>query len=213
LVNDQGVRFECDTGASVTLIPCDVYDAIARRKLLRPATGLHLKTWSGDDIPLLGKALVKVVKGEMSYHLPVYVASGCDIPLLGRDWFRRLGFAVVDKASRPIIDRLEPPAPISSIQSVSRRIADSYASQYVCSRPGPGRYTGLPVSLLLDPSVPPVKLKPRPLPFAKRERVQRQIEAMEKDGILTKIRYSPWQTPLVAIEKKGGSFRLCADYS
>ena len=60
--------------------------------------------------------------------------------------------------------------------------------------------------------MPPVKLKPRPLPFAKRERAQRQIEAMEKDGILTKIRYSPWQTPLVAIEKNDGSFRLCADY-
>ena len=148
----------------------------------------------------------------MSHHLPVYVASGCGIPLLGHDWFRRLGFAVVDATSRPIIDRSEPPAPISLIQSVRRRIADSYASQYECFPPGPGRYTGPPVSLLLDPSVPPVKLKPRPLPFAKRERVQRQIEAMDKDGILTKIRYSPWQTPLVAIEKKGGSFRLCADY-
>ncbi|XP_045503822.1 uncharacterized protein LOC123700608 [Colias croceus] len=58
----------------------------------------------------------------------------------------------------------------------------------------------------------PVYLKPRPVPFALKNQVEAEIDRLEKEGILEKVTYSQWGTPIVPVMKHNGKVRLCADY-
>lgn len=39
-----------------------------------------------------------------------------------------------------------------------------------------------------------------------------EIDRLEATGIISKLQYSEWGTPVVPIIKSDGSVRLCADY-
>ena len=58
---------------------------------------------------------------------------------------------------------------------------------------------------------PPVALKLRRTPFALRNEVDRQIEEMEKRGVIRKSS-SPWSSPILLVPKKDGTYRFCADF-
>ena len=60
--------------------------------------------------------------------------------------------------------------------------------------------------------VAPGFYKPRPVPYAMRERVEQEIERLKQEGILRPIEFSDWAAPIVPILKKDGSVSICSDY-
>ena len=60
--------------------------------------------------------------------------------------------------------------------------------------------------------VTPIFLKPRPVPFAIKEAVGKELDRLEADGILEKVTHSNWAAPIVAVPKGEGQMRLCGDY-
>ena len=58
----------------------------------------------------------------------------------------------------------------------------------------------------------PVFHRPRPIPFAIREAVERELESLVQAGILEKVAHSAWAAPIVPVPKKDGRFRICEDY-
>ena len=48
--------------------------------------------------------------------------------------------------------------------------------------------------------------------FALRERVEHELNRLEKDGVLQKTPYSDWATHIVTVPKREGCLRLCGDY-
>jgi len=54
--------------------------------------------------------------------------------------------------------------------------------------------------------------KARPVPFALREAVERELDRLEKAGIIEKVKYSQWAAPVVPVPKGDGQLRLCGDY-
>lgn len=77
---------------------------------------------------------------------------------------------------------------------------------------GLGRFTGGTVGIHLRPGVRPVFMRARPLAYALRGPVERTLDQLVRDGILTPIERSDWATPIVPVVKKDGSIRICADY-
>ena len=57
----------------------------------------------------------------------------------------------------------------------------------------------------------PVKQPARRIPFAVREEVNRQIEAMESTRVI-RPSTSAWESPIVLVKKKDGGTRFCIDY-
>ena len=49
------------------------------------------------------------------------------------------------------------------------------------------------------------------MPFAVRQEVSRQLQEMEKTGVIQPSN-SPWASPIVLVRKKDGSHRFCVDY-
>jgi hypothetical protein len=44
-----------------------------------------------------------------------------------------------------------------------------------------------------------------------RPKVEKELEKLERDGILSKIEMSDWTSPIVPVLKKDGPVRICGD--
>ena len=55
-------------------------------------------------------------------------------------------------------------------------------------------------------------MKARPVPYAMTEAVDRDLDQMIKDGIISPVDYSDWATPIVCVPKKQGNVRICGDF-
>ena len=58
----------------------------------------------------------------------------------------------------------------------------------------------------------PQFFKPRPVPFALKEKIAEELRRLEKIGVLEKVDFSDWATPIVPVLKPDGSVRICGDY-
>ena len=54
--------------------------------------------------------------------------------------------------------------------------------------------------------------KPRPVPFALREALEKELSRLEQLGILQKVSHSDWAAPIVVVLKEDGCLRVCRDY-
>ena len=57
----------------------------------------------------------------------------------------------------------------------------------------------------------PMKQPTRRIPFTLRQEVARQLDQMQKQGVIQPSR-SPWASPVVLVKKRDGSHRFCVDY-
>lgn len=76
-----------------------------------------------------------------------------------------------------------------------------------------GKLKGYEVKLHIDKEIPPVAQRERRIPFALRDKVNREIEKLEKAGIVEDVtdEPTPWLNPLVIVPKADGTIRLCVD--
>ena len=84
-INNVGVVMELDTGASLTIMS----EKIQQKKLpnleLQPST-VTLKTYSGEQLKVLGQAQVKVIYKTQKVDAPLVVVAGEGPTLFGRNW-------------------------------------------------------------------------------------------------------------------------------
>ncbi|KAF2885856.1 hypothetical protein ILUMI_20318 [Ignelater luminosus] len=76
-----------------------------------------------------------------------------------------------------------------------------------------GAYNACKVDFKVKEGTLPIFCKPRILPFAFRELVDKELDRLEAEDIITKVENNDWGTPLVPVLKADGkTLRLCADY-
>jgi len=75
-----------------------------------------------------------------------------------------------------------------------------------------GTITPFQAKLNVAKDATPKCFKPHSVPFALRERVEKELDRLENEGVLEKTTYSEWAAPIVAVPKRDGRLRLCGDY-
>ena len=50
------------------------------------------------------------------------------------------------------------------------------------------------------------------VPYALKDAIERDLNRLEKLGVVTRVNYGEWATPIVAILKPDGDVRICGDY-
>ncbi len=66
--------------------------------------------------------------------------------------------------------------------------------------------------ITVDPAVPPVIQPPRRVQEALQEPLKKELDALEAQGIITKVSEpTDWVNSLVCVTKPNGSLRLCLD--
>lgn len=192
-------RMQVDTGASFSIINERTWHSV-RARLPRNSmrrVDISLRTWTETPVLLVGQVLLPVQYKDIRSDLCVIVAKGNGPNLLGRDWLAPLNINInINFVSNT--DKFE-------IESLLARHADVF-------KDGLGTYRGQPVAIHLKKGATPTFLKARPVPFAIKERVEKEIDRLEHEGVLKPTSYSEWATPVVPIIKKSGEIRLCGDY-
>ena len=71
---------------------------------------------------------------------------------------------------------------------------------------------GVTAKIYVDPEAQPRFCKPRSVPFALRDKVNNELERLEKAGVIEPVQFSDWAAPIVPVLKQDGSVRICGDY-
>jgi len=124
-------------------------------------------------------------------------------PLLGRDWMALLQFDVVhlmDQATQVHLNSADN----SSLEVVAD-FADVFKDEL-------GVLKGIEATIAVEESALPQFHKPRPVPFALKDKVEQQLQTQVDEGELVPVESSDWATPIVVIHKKDGGIRICGDF-
>ena len=75
-----------------------------------------------------------------------------------------------------------------------------------------GTLKGVKLRLCVDPEATPRFFKPRSVPYAISGKVEKELERLEKLGIIEPIQFSRWAAPIVPVLKQDKTARICGDY-
>lgn len=199
LIANVPISMQVDTGSSFSLLNEHTWGTLRGRlgrDALQPVQ-LSLRTWNESPVKLIGQATLSVKYKEVIQNLNVIVAKGTGPNLLGRDWLAPLNITMN----------------INFVTHEDQKQVESVIAKHTeVFKNGLGTYRGSPVAIHIKPGANPRFLKARPVPFALKERVEKEIDRLQREGVLRPVSFSEWATPVVPIVKKTGEIRLCGDY-
>ncbi|XP_064475711.1 uncharacterized protein K02A2.6-like [Ornithodoros turicata] len=199
-VNGQPLEMEVDSGAVCSVVNERTFRRLRLSKHKLQPCELRLRTYSQQELRVLGSATVNVCHKGRQERLRLVVVKGAGVSLLGRDWFKALEIEVK-------IHRLD--AGVKNLGSSTTPVLCKYAKVF---QPGLGKSKGPPVRVEVEPTAQPKFYKARPVPFALLPKVDEALDKLVEQGILEPVRHSSWATPIVPVVKKNGAIRVCGDY-
>ena len=80
-------------------------------------------------------------------------------------------------------------------------------------KPGLGTIKGITAKLEMKPNAQPKLCKAHPVPYDLQEAVEAEYHRLESEGVVEKVEFSEWATPMVHVPKADGTTRSCGDYA
>ena len=193
LVNGVQFPMELDTGATVSLASEEVWKEHFNACPLEPCMTL-LRTYTGERLQVLGQLTVDVKYEDQEAKLPLLIVPGNGPALWGRSWLStiRLNWA--------------------TIKFVTQGIRPLLALYPELFKEELGTLRDVEIELTLVEGAVPRFKKPRPVPYALRGTVERELERLENLGVIEKTKFSHWAAPIVTVPKPDGGVRICGDY-
>ena len=197
LVDNVLLEMELDTGAAITIISEVKYKEHFSETKLRESSTL-LKTYSGERLKVVGEIEVNVEYENQSAKLILTVVAGDGPSLLGRNWLQliRLNWREIKVVNTP---------KNSSLDFLLDKFSEVFTEKL-------GAIKSFSAKLSLKEGEEPKFFKPRSIPYAVRGAIEKELDRLEQQGILEKVIYSEWATPIVPIAKPDGRYRICADF-
>ena len=160
-VQAKSLKFEIDTGASVTLISEEMYNEHCQNTPLQKSS-LTLRSYTGQPLQVLGQLTVDVSYHSQQGSYTLYVVKGSRPNLLGRDWLKHI--------------RLEWKGIAMSVNRINSLSYQSLLDQYyeVFSNEL-GTLLSTQAHLEVQPNSKPKFCKPRQVPFALKEPLEREL--------------------------------------
>ena len=184
-VRGNVITFEVDTGAAVTIMSEDNFRYHFPSEPISKST-LELKTYTKDKLPVIGEVKVPVSYNNQKGEFMLYIVKGKGPNLLGRNWLEQ--FTLDWKALAASVNYVAP--------NQLDRLLNEYAD-VLCDKLG--ALNSMTAKLHVQPKAVPRFHKARPVPFSMKEAVGQEIDRLESEGILQKVKNSEWAAPIVAV--------------
>jgi len=204
-LNKTEIEMEIDTGAAISIISQDTLKRIFGSEEPKLTQTGKLRTYTGEELGVLGKTTVSVMYNNQSANLPITVVRGTGPSLMGRDWLEHLN---LDWKSIFRVD--------GSTNNTNRE-RDSELEAILCKYPevfkeGLGTLKGTKAKIHITQDAVPKYYKARPVPYALKEKIEQELDRLEKEGTIEPVQFSEWAAPIVPIVKEDKSVRICGDY-
>ena len=193
-INDQPIVFQLDTGAALTVITSRDFNRLIGSTVTKSSRSLQ--TYTGQQVNVIGEAIVNVDYCNNRFRLPLMVVEGSGPPLLGRNW---LGAIKLNWSE------------IFSMQSTEAKL-EQLLTTHASVFNDIGLLKDHTVKINVKEGAVPKFCKARQPPFAIRESIEEELQRLENNGIIRQVSFSNWATPIVPVRKKDNSVRICGDY-
>lgn len=207
------MSMEIDTGAGVSVCAWQDYKKNFAYKRLHPCDK-RLKVISGDQIKVMGQIFLRKVVNGAVFHLPLIVVKTRKpfTPLLGRSWLSILTPDWRNTFEINRIDSLKAGAPKFFEQQQLKRFKKNFASVFDGKLTTPMKVA--PVNIRMKEEAVPFVHKPYSVPLAHKEKVEKHLKDLVKVGVLERVEYAEWASPLVVVVKANKKdIRVCMDGS
>ena len=206
-MNGKKVQLELDTGAAISVMSLSVFNRIRNKQTVLKNTNVKLKTYTGELVKPSGVATVEVSYCNQKKKLPITVVDGNVPSLLGRNWLSELQLDWKNLFPAKIdIKKLEVS---KEVQELINDFPEVFTDEL-------GKFKDFKVNIPVPSDVKPKFFKARPVPYSLKERVEEELEKLEKQGVRKSVVYSKWAAPMVPVQKDGndpkGPVRICGDY-
>ena len=163
-------------------------------------TNTKLKTYSGQTITPAGIINVHVNYEGQEHNLDLFVVKNDSPSLFGRAWLK---YIKLDWNSIKFLQTGK------STEENLQDMLKKYNSVFTAES---GKVKGMKATLTLKENAQPKFCKVRPVPYALKERVEKELERLESEGIIQKVDHSDYAIPIVAVPKGDNTVRICGDY-
>lgn len=202
-LNGKEVDMELDSGSRYTILRLQTMRSLFTDLTVKRKKGIRLRSFSGQDCQLEGAIMMEVGYEGKLIPLEVLVVRKGTGELLGRDFIEKFGMQI------STILRVQSSTEEQMGAQMVDQLIDAFPSLFSERL---GKATGAPVSLETTADLKPVFCRPREIPYAYEKRVGEQIDQLVREGVLEKLEYSEFGTPLVIVPKANGELRICGDY-
>ena len=155
-----------------------------------------MQSYTGENIPVIGEICVPVEYEGQKVTLPLLITKGDQPSLLGRDWLQHLK---LNWGTIFAIHNMDTEGVFKKHNTVFKE--------------GIGTIKDFKVKIHVKSDTKPIFLKPRTVPFALREAVDKELDRLERLNIISPKDRSEWACPIVVVPKADKSLRLCGDYT
>ncbi len=190
LLGEKPVEFKIDTGAAVTAITEETYEAIQR-----PSLTPSLKTLCGpadQNLKVLGLFTGQLTFQENMVQGELYVVKGLKSNLLGL----------------PSITDLHLVERLCTTEMEGGDIRKHFPQVFT----GLGTFGEEYQIKLKDNATPYALYAPRNVPIPLCPKVREELNRMERMGVIQKVSEpTPWCAGMVVVPKKSGAIRICVD--
>lgn len=208
LINGKPFDLMLDTGAEVTLISEATWIQLGSPDLISPTVKLTQADGT-SQVDVIGTLWCTAALNGTEFHGQCHVTERTE--LLGMDW--------IDED--PVLRKALRNSSSTAIQRVDLQLQNSRTrvqAKLVNEFPdvfteGLGKCKIFAASFKLKENSTPSFRKARPVAFALLPKVVDEIERLVDQGVLEPTHNSRFAAPVVIVQKKDGTIRLCADYS
>eukprot|EP00118_Oscarella_pearsei_P024262 m.302854 g.302854 ORF g.302854 m.302854 type:complete len:578 (+) comp40828_c0_seq12:43-1776(+) len=177
-LNGKRLEMELDTGAAVSIVSRKTWVKCFRELPLKK-TNITLTTYSNENLKVLGRRMLTVKLDGQKAELPIIVVDGSGPPLFGRNWLAEIK---LDWNALKI-------ARITGVGPQTAEIIKGYTELFGEDL---GTVKGFKASLKLKPEATPTFLKARLPPYALRDAIGKQLDLLERRGVMTRVSTSKW---------------------
>ena len=208
-INSRPVEMEVDSGAERSTIPLSVFEQFLSDVCTMKPSRVSLYQYDKSPLVVAGEcqATIRINDSTISAVF-VVVDVKKQLPLLGRDWMALLNFDLIS-----LITQATTAHPATTLHQTTADVKGDLITEFAeVFQDELGVLKGIEASVTVVESATPRFHKACPVPFALKEKEERQLQQQVQEGELVPVDRSEWATPIVVVHKKDGGIRICGDF-
>ena len=157
---------------------------------------VKLRTYSGEALPVISELDVTGSYDHKEAKLPLVVVKGAGPSLFDRNWLNVI---------RPNWDS------INAVEvELSKKVLENHQAVF---KEGLRMLKGHEAKIFVNSGAQLHFCKARPVPYALRNKVEEELEHLEKEGIIEPVQFAEWAAPIVPVIKSDHvSIHLCGNF-